>query len=74
MFGLDAPALIVILIIILVVFAGSQLPKLAKSLGTSEKEIREALKDDPTDIDKKPAEKKPAAKKTAAKKTAKKTK
>ena len=41
-----APELIIILVIILVVFGGSQLPKLAKSLGTSAKELRNGLKDD----------------------------
>ncbi len=46
MFGLGATELIVILIIILVIFGGSQLPKLARSLGTSAKELRKGLKDD----------------------------
>ena len=46
MFGLGATELIVILVIILVIFGGSQLPKLARSLGTSAKELRKGLKDD----------------------------
>lgn len=46
MFGLGTQELIIILVIILVIFGGSQLPKLARSLGTSARELRKGLKED----------------------------
>jgi sec-independent protein translocase protein TatA len=47
--------LIIVLVIVLLVFGGSQLPKLAKNLGKAQKEFKEGLadgaKDDADDDD-----------------------
>lgn len=43
MFGLGAPELLIVLAVVLVVFGGSQIPKLARSLGQAQKEFKQGL-------------------------------
>lgn len=49
---LEGPELIIVLVIALVLFGGTQLPKLAKNLGSAQKEFKKAMdegkSDDPT--------------------------
>ncbi len=53
LFGMGTPELILITVLVLVLFGGSQLPKLAKNLSSSAKELRrgfdEGKKDNTTD-------------------------
>jgi sec-independent protein translocase protein TatA len=44
--GLGTPELLVILVILLLLFGGSKLPQLAKSIGSSMKELRKGVQDD----------------------------
>lgn len=52
-FGLGGPELIIILIILLLLFGGAKLPALAKGLGQSIKEFKNAAKEEPKE-EKKP--------------------
>jgi sec-independent protein translocase protein TatA len=45
---IQGPQLIIVLAIILLLFGGSKLPKLARSLGQAQKEFREGLKEGET--------------------------
>ena len=44
--NIGIPELIIILIILLLIFGAKKLPELAKSIGSSAKELRKGLKDD----------------------------
>ncbi|HSW74462.1 MAG TPA: twin-arginine translocase TatA/TatE family subunit [Candidatus Saccharimonadales bacterium] len=45
----STPELIIILAIVLLLFGGKKLPELSKSLGSSMREIRKGLNDEPKD-------------------------
>jgi sec-independent protein translocase protein TatA len=44
--NIGLPELIIILVILLLLFGAKKLPELARSLGTSAKEVKKAMKDD----------------------------
>ena len=43
--NLGAPELLIILVLVLLVFGGAKLPKLARSLGQAQKEFKDGLSD-----------------------------
>jgi len=47
--GLGTPELIIILVILLLLFGGAKLPQLAKSIGSSVKELRKGVQDEAKD-------------------------
>jgi len=47
----SGPEWIIVLVIVLLVFGGSQLPKLAKNLGKAQKEFKDGLSDGMKDGD-----------------------
>jgi sec-independent protein translocase protein TatA len=55
--GIGWPELIVVLVVVLVLFGAKRLPELARSLGSSVKELQKGLEDGPAD-DQKPVDEK----------------
>jgi sec-independent protein translocase protein TatA len=53
---LDPPEIVLILVVVLVLFGGAQLPKLAKNLGKAQKEFKDGLSEG-SKSEAKPAEK-----------------
>ena len=49
--NLGAPELLIVLVVILVLFGGSTLPKLARSLGQAQTEFKKGVKEDGDDED-----------------------
>jgi sec-independent protein translocase protein TatA len=45
MLGLGAPELLIVLLIVLLLFGGAKLPKLARSLGEASKEFKQGIDD-----------------------------
>lgn len=54
---LDPPEIVLILVVVLVLFGGAQLPKLAKNLGKAQKEFKDGLSEGSKTAETKPAEK-----------------
>jgi sec-independent protein translocase protein TatA len=59
--NLGAPELIIILLIVLLLFGGAKLPKLARSLGEASREFKKGIDDKDKDKDEKKDDGKPAS-------------
>jgi sec-independent protein translocase protein TatA len=57
---LDPPEIGLILIVVLVLFGGSQLPKLAKNIGKAQKEFKDGLAEGQKEANQSPAQVAPA--------------
>lgn len=47
--NLGAPELLIVLLVVLLLFGGTKLPKLARSLGTAQKEFKKGTQEGATD-------------------------
>jgi sec-independent protein translocase protein TatA len=45
--NLGAPELLIVLVVVLVLFGGAKLPKLARSLGQAQSEFKKGMSEDP---------------------------
>jgi len=59
MFGLGTQELMVILVIVLVLFGGSKLPEIARSLGKSVREFKKGIDEGASEEEKEEKEEKP---------------
>jgi sec-independent protein translocase protein TatA len=50
--SLGVPELLIVLLVVLVIFGGSQLPKLARGLGSAQHEFKKGLEEGHTEDDK----------------------
>ncbi len=57
----SGPEWIIVLVVVLVIFGGSQLPKLARNLGKAQKEFKDGLTEGEREAQQKAAEQKAAA-------------
>ncbi len=57
--GIGAPELLIVLLVVLVIFGGSQLPKLARGLGSAQREFKKGLDEGADDDGKSDKSKKP---------------
>ncbi len=48
---MGTPEIVIILVIVLVLFGGSQLPKLARNLGSAQRELKKAMDEGKTQED-----------------------
>ncbi|MFM8625851.1 MAG: twin-arginine translocase TatA/TatE family subunit [Actinomycetota bacterium] len=42
---MGTPEIVIVLVVVLVLFGGSQLPKLARNLGTAQRELKKAMEE-----------------------------